>query len=151
MNRTMPVAPLVALGMVAAFTACGKKTPETAPTPVVNQDSLARERARQDSIAAAERARQDSLAALEKARQDSLAAAQSALAAARTALTAPVYFDFDQSELTETARAALDAKLPVLNANAAVRVRVAGNTDSRGSDEYNMALGQRRAAAAKRY
>jgi peptidoglycan-associated lipoprotein len=151
MNRTMRVAPLLVVGMVAAVTACNRNKPAPAPAPAVNQDSLARERARQDSIAAAERARQDSLAALEKSRQDSLAAAQSALAAARTAVTAPIYFDFDQSELTESARGTLDAKVPVLNANAGLRIRIAGNTDSRGSDEYNMALGQRRAAAAKRY
>ena len=32
-----------------------------------------------------------------------------------------------------------------------MRIRIAGNCDARGSDEYNLALGQRRAAAAKRY
>ena len=92
--------------------------------------------------------------------QDSLAAAQrraaelaraNALAAARAALAAPVYFDFERAELTAQATAALDAKIPVLNANAGVRIRIAGNCDARGSDEYNLALGQRRAAAAKRY
>jgi peptidoglycan-associated lipoprotein len=92
--------------------------------------------------------------------QDSLAAAQrraaelaraNALAAARAALAAPVYFDFEKAELTAQATAALDAKVPLLNANAGVRIRIAGNCDARGSDEYNLALGQRRAAAAKRY
>ena len=39
----------------------------------------------------------------------------------------------------------------MLTQNAAVKIRIAGHTDSRGSDEYNLALGQRRAAAAKRY
>jgi peptidoglycan-associated lipoprotein len=39
----------------------------------------------------------------------------------------------------------------VLNANPDTRIRIAGNTDERGSDEYNLALGQRRAAQAKRY
>ncbi|MFL5576530.1 MAG: peptidoglycan-associated lipoprotein Pal [Gemmatimonadaceae bacterium] len=153
MNRTTRVAPLVIAGMVAALTACPRRQPPVTPAPV-NQDSIDaanRERARQDSIAAADRARQDSLAALERARQDSLAAAQGALTATRNAVTAPVYFDFDQSELTDAARTTLDAKVPVLSANAGLRIRVAGNTDSRGSDEYNLALGQRRAAAAKRY
>ena len=41
--------------------------------------------------------------------------------------------------------------MPILTQNAAVKIRIAGHTDSRGSDEYNLALGQRRAAAAKRY
>jgi peptidoglycan-associated lipoprotein len=39
----------------------------------------------------------------------------------------------------------------VLQANAGMRIRIAGHTDEQGSDEYNLALGQRRAAAAKRY
>ena len=39
----------------------------------------------------------------------------------------------------------------MLNANPGLRLRIAGHTDERGSDEYNLALGQRRAAAAKRY
>jgi peptidoglycan-associated lipoprotein len=38
-----------------------------------------------------------------------------------------------------------------MTGNPSVRIRIAGHTDERGSDEYNLALGQRRAAAAKRY
>jgi len=75
-------------------------------------------------------------------------------AAARTAaatLTATVYFDYDKSDITDDTRAKLDAKVPILTNNAGVKIRIAGHTDSRGSDEYNLALGQRRAAAAKRY
>jgi len=45
----------------------------------------------------------------------------------------------------------LDAKLPILRANPNMRIRIEGNCDDRGSEEYNLALGQRRAAAAKRY
>ena len=71
--------------------------------------------------------------------------------AARNALTAVVYFDYDASDLTTDTRARLDAKLPVLTANPGIRLRITGHTDGRGSDEYNLALGQRRAAAAKRY
>ena len=45
----------------------------------------------------------------------------------------------------------LDRKAAVLAANPNVRLRIAGHADDRGSDEYNLALGNRRAAAAKRY
>ena len=92
---------------------------------------------------------QDSLAAAQRRAADAARAA--ALAAARAALTAPVYFDYEKAELTAQTTAALDAKIPVLNANPGIRIRIAGNCDARGSDEYNLALGQRRAAAAKRY
>ena len=66
-------------------------------------------------------------------------------------LTAMVHFDYDQSELRPGDRAILDAKVPILQANSGVMIRIAGHTDERGSDEYNLALGQRRAAAAKAY
>jgi peptidoglycan-associated lipoprotein len=81
--------------------------------------------------------------------RDSLARAASA--SARSALTAPIFFGFDRSDLNDSARTTLDAKVPVLQANPSVRLRIAGNADPRGSDEYNLALGQRRANSARRY
>ena len=71
--------------------------------------------------------------------------------AARAALTAVIYFDFDRSNIRQDAAGILDAKIPLLQANPEMRIRITGNTDTRGSDEYNLALGQRRAAAARRY
>jgi peptidoglycan-associated lipoprotein len=147
--------PAALLACAAVFAACSKPAPPPAPVaPPVNQDSINRARARQDSIDAAERARRDSIAAAERAAADAAARRErmaAMMATARNTLMAPVYFDFDKSDLTVAGKAALDAKLPLLNANASLRFRIAGNTDSRGSDEYNLALGQRRAAAAKRY
>lgn len=140
---------------VVALDACRKK-PVVAPTPAptVNQDSINAAnaaRARQDSIDA-ENARR---AAAERARQDSIAranaAASEAMNSMRSALTAVVHFNFDRSDILPEAQATLDAKLPVLQANPNVRIRIEGHADERGSDEYNMALGMRRATAAKRY
>jgi peptidoglycan-associated lipoprotein len=71
--------------------------------------------------------------------------------AARSALTAVIYFDFDRSNIRPDAATTLDAKIPYLQANPQMRIRIVGNTDTRGSDEYNLALGQRRAASARRY
>ena len=68
-----------------------------------------------------------------------------------TAITGPIYFDFDKSTIRPDAAATLDAKVPWLQANPGMRIRIEGNADERGSDEYNLALGQRRAASAKRY
>ncbi|MBA3405595.1 MAG: peptidoglycan-associated lipoprotein Pal, partial [Gemmatimonadaceae bacterium] len=67
------------------------------------------------------------------------------------AITAPIYFDFDKSDIRSDAAATLDRKVPWLQANPGMRIRIEGNADERGSDEYNLALGQRRAASAKRY
>jgi peptidoglycan-associated lipoprotein len=68
-----------------------------------------------------------------------------------SAITAPIYFDFDKSDIRTDAAATLDRKIPWLQANPGMRIRIEGNADERGSDEYNLALGQRRAASAKRY
>ncbi|HEX6535079.1 MAG TPA: peptidoglycan-associated lipoprotein Pal [Gemmatimonadaceae bacterium] len=140
--------PAVLIGIVA-LAACGKKqAPAPAPAPAPeNADSLAREQARRDSIARAEQARQDSIARAQAEADRQRAAREAAM----KALTQVIYFDFDSDVLSDEAKSALDAKIPVLNANTAVKIRIAGNTDERGSDEYNLALGQRRAASAKRY
>jgi peptidoglycan-associated lipoprotein len=68
-----------------------------------------------------------------------------------TKITGPIYFDFDKSTIRPDAAATLDQKIPWLQANPGMRIRIEGNADERGSDEYNLALGQRRAASAKRY
>jgi peptidoglycan-associated lipoprotein len=151
MTRSLRLAPLL-LVSAAVLTACPRRRPAAPPpTPTVNQDSIDAANRTRDSLAALDRARQDAIAARERARQDSIANAQRGLTEARNALTAAVLFDYDRSDITDEGRALLDAKVPIMSANRSVRVRVAGHTDSRGSDEYNLALGQRRAAAVKRY
>jgi len=133
---------------VSAAVACSHKPPATTPTPTgPNQDSINAENARRDSIARAEAARRDSIARAQ-ADADKMRAARDA---ATKALTQVIYFDFDSDALKDDARSTLDAKITILNATPDVKLKVAGNTDERGSDEYNLALGQRRAAAAKRY
>jgi len=67
------------------------------------------------------------------------------------AITGPIYFDYDKSDIRSDAAATLDRKIPWLQSNPGMRIRIEGNADERGSDEYNLALGQRRAASAKRY
>jgi peptidoglycan-associated lipoprotein len=130
-----------------------------APAPVVtpvsgpagpNADSARRaqeEAARRAAEDAARRRAADSASAAAAAARD----AAGAVASLRATLTATVHFDFDQSDLRAEDKALLDAKVPILQANTSVTIRVAGHTDERGSDEYNLALGQRRASAAKAY
>ncbi|MGP4864590.1 peptidoglycan-associated lipoprotein Pal [Psychrobacter sp. T6-5] len=66
-------------------------------------------------------------------------------------LQAVVYFAFDSSEITAQAASVLDQHVSLLNSNPAAGVVIAGHTDERGSREYNMALGERRAQAARNY
>lgn len=149
-TRALPV--VLALFSVAVLDAC-RRTPPPAAEPLV--DTAAIRIAREDSI----RREQDRLAeARRQFVQDSIARARAGEDAMRrdsemlrSVVTSPIGFDFDRSDLRDDARAALDAKIPILLANSNVTVRVSGHADERGSSEYNLALGQRRAATAKRY
>jgi peptidoglycan-associated lipoprotein len=62
-----------------------------------------------------------------------------------------VFYDFNRSNLKPDARATLDRQAAWLAKYASVNVQVAGNCDDRGTEEYNLALGQRRANAAADY
>jgi len=63
----------------------------------------------------------------------------------------PIYFDFDQSLIRNDAKPVMKANAAWLKANPKAKVRIEGNCDERGTIEYNQALGQRRATAAKKY
>ncbi len=60
-----------------------------------------------------------------------------------------VYFDFDESVLKRDSLPVVERQGPYLAHNAALKIRIEGNTDERGGSEYNLALGQRRAEAVK--
>jgi peptidoglycan-associated lipoprotein len=134
---------LLMLLTAAAFAvACGGRSapeepapePTTAPAPTPApepvDDSAERERLERERLAreAAERARTVS-----------------------ADLAAMINFDYDQATVRSADQETLDRKAAILVANPGVRIRISGHADERGSDEYNLALGNRRAAAAKRY
>lgn len=62
-----------------------------------------------------------------------------------------VYFDFDQASLTEQARASLTHNAEFLQQYPTLRIRIEGHCDERGTTEYNLALGDRRANTVKEY
>lgn len=62
-----------------------------------------------------------------------------------------IHFDFDQYTLTPQARDILAETAAYLNSHPETKVTIEGYCDERGSDEYNLALGERRALAAKSY
>jgi peptidoglycan-associated lipoprotein len=63
----------------------------------------------------------------------------------------PVYFDFDQSFIRADAKEIMKANAEWLKAHPQARIKIEGNCDERGTREYNQALGQRRAATAKKF
>ena len=62
-----------------------------------------------------------------------------------------MYFDLDSAVIRDDGRPVLDAQAAWLLRNKALAVTVAGNCDERGTEEYNLALGNRRAVSASSY
>ena len=63
----------------------------------------------------------------------------------------PIYFDFDKFNVRVDQRARIEEDADFLKQRLSVRIRIEGNCDERGTNEYNMALGERRARSAKKY
>ena len=135
--RTFVVTALAAVLFVGA---CKKEPPPPPPGPTGPTaaelaeaqriaDSIAREAARLEAELAAQRA------------------AEEALRRARAVLTERVHFDYDMSEIRPDAEQVLRSKVEILRASPNVRIRIEGHCDERGSNEYNDALGNRRAQA----
>ena len=62
-----------------------------------------------------------------------------------------VYFDLDKSDLNDSAKAALQKDASYLNKWTSIKITVEGHADARGTNEYNLALGDRRASAVRDY
>lgn len=135
----------------ATLIGCHRKAAQAPAPKRINTDSLLREQARLDSIARADAARAAAAAAATAAANAGPPTDAPVTPREKTALAATIYFDFDESALTDDARSAVEAKAPVLLRHPNMRIRIAGHTDAQGSDEYNLALGLRRAAETKKY
>lgn len=106
-----------------------------------------------DSVSAAETRRLRAANAALLALRDSLRnAPEPGMTAAEMAtMEARIHFAFDKSVLTDSARTILDQKVLVFRANPEMTISIVGHTDIAGTDTYNLALGTRRAEAAKAY
>jgi peptidoglycan-associated lipoprotein len=126
------------LGLVVCLTvalgACSSTKPkETEPTPPPNQIST-------------EPSAQTTPIDTSLTTPSELAAAEAAMLRQNV-----IHFDYDRSDIRDSDRAVLDAHGRYLAANPGVSVRLEGHADERGSREYNLALGERRAQAVERY
>jgi len=128
--------------------ACGGDPPPPPPPPPgPDQDSLQRV---QDSLAAAA-AEARRRAEEEAARRAAEAERQRAIREAREVLMERVFFDYDESDIRDDAAASLRRKVEILRASPQVELRIEGHADERGSTEYNMALGNRRAESVRQF
>ena len=103
-----------------------------------------------DEAAAAAAAAAEAARAAEQAAASAASTEERRMTEAAAAVGNVFYFEFDSSTLTPQAREALDAHIALLKSNDR-SVRLEGHTDERGTREYNMALGERRANAVRDY
>jgi peptidoglycan-associated lipoprotein len=127
---------VIPLSLVAGLMACSgaKPTPDASATKA------------EDKPTVAEAARPA------PANDSNMAQGQAELERAMEALrNVSVFFEFDSATLSSEAKDKLSTVGTILAKYPDLKVRVEGNCDERGSEQYNLALGQRRADAAKRY
>jgi peptidoglycan-associated lipoprotein len=136
LNCTMMTLALVGLLLSAG---CAKK-PLADTMPAVDQPDAA---AQTDSIGTIQDA----------ALEDAAASEQQAMTDETTLVVAleTIHFAFDQHTLTTESREILSQNAVLLQTNPKLNIDIEGHCDERGSDEYNLALGARRAQAARDY
>jgi peptidoglycan-associated lipoprotein len=164
----------IALSLVAFSVGCGgTKNVKQETTPVVDTSADDEAKARAALKAAQEKAAKEAAekAAKEKAAKEAAekAAKEAAEKAAREKAEAAaaaerllqenlkafesenIYFDYDLADLKPEAQTILEKKAKFLTDNTSYSIRIEGNCDERGTNEYNIALGDRRADAAKKF
>jgi len=120
------------------LSACRREAPPppAPPAPAAAGPNLDSLRAYEDSV----RRAQEEAARLAAERER-------AVANARAILEQRVHFDYDESTIRSDTEQVLRQKVEILRASPAVQIRIEGHADERGSVEYNLALGNRRAQA----
>jgi len=156
----------IALSLITLGAASCAKKEVKVETPVVDTSAADAEKARQKAEAEAKaraeaeaKAKADAAAkakaeadAAAKAKADAEAAAQKLLQDQVNAVESEkIYFDYDKADLKPEAQSTLEQKAKFLQANPAYALSIEGNCDERGTNEYNLALGERRADAAKKF
>jgi peptidoglycan-associated lipoprotein len=127
----------------ATLGACKKDVPPPPPPPPAELPDTVGDG--QQALDAQNRA--DSIRAAREAEE----ARQREVQRVMSVLTAMVFFEYDQSSLTPEGERLLRDKSTILRDNPEVRIRVEGHADERGSTEYNVALGNRRAESVVRF
>jgi peptidoglycan-associated lipoprotein len=148
LEQTMKIRSAVSILLIVGFTAgCGKKTPPVArpaPPPPATAAAAARPPSPPEPVA------EPTIVPPEPVPNDSISSA-SIDDLNRSSPLKPVFFDYDSAELAAAAITALTEDATVLKRYPTWTVTIEGHCDERGSAEYNLALGERRAVAARTY
>jgi len=141
---------LVLVLFAAAVAACGKKTPPVARAVPPPTSAAAAPVAAPRPPAPPEPVPDPTVVPPEPVREDAIASA-SLDDLNRNSPINPVFFEYDSSDITSEAQAILDANAAALKKYSSWTITIEGHSDERGTAEYNLALGERRAVAARAY
>ena len=133
---------------------CGRQAGSVAPEPVADDmmTSEETEAGGMDAMSEADMLAERDMLAEEQARQaEALRQAEMAEKAAAAFVNEDVYFAFDSSFIDAEAERILAQKATWLQDNAGASVQIEGHCDERGTSDYNLALGERRANAVQQY
>ena len=145
----MRIKDLLVPGLAAAL-ALGACSSDPAPPPAPTGPTAAElAQRRADSIAAAEAADAARRRAEQEAADREREGQDRERREARSNLEEMVNFEYDESGITDEAEQILRRKIPILRNSSTVRLRMEGHADERGSTEYNLALGSRRAESVR--
>jgi peptidoglycan-associated lipoprotein len=148
MKAARSIATLVASAALVTAVACGKKTPPVArPAPPPPTTTAATP---PGPPAPPEPAREPVSVPAEPVRDDAISSASLDDLNKNSPLK-PVYFELDSSDLSTANQKALDDNAALLKRYPSWAVTIEGHCDERGTAEYNLALGERRAIAARAY
>ena len=131
---------------------CAKKQVQVSEgVQPTTEEAKEAEKARPEEVKKAEVTDLAKEEAARKARLEEIKLAQRLAEEVRVFESQNIYFDFDKSDLKPPAKAILKKKADWLRRNPSYRVRIEGHCDERGTNEYNLALGERRAYSAKKF
>jgi peptidoglycan-associated lipoprotein len=139
---------LVVLAFTCLAVACGGKNPPVArPTPPAAGPTAS---AAGNVPAPPEPVREPTIVPPEPVRADTISSA-TLDDLNRNSPLKPVFFEYDSAELTATGQAVLNENAGLLKRNSSWTITIEGHCDERGTAEYNLALGERRAVTARAY
>jgi len=168
MKRNLIIAVLVVFAFSSVFllSSCAKKqvvteekqvkAPPKEVAKVEEEKPAVKEVKEEEGVKKEEEAKLEKLKELEMAKQreaEAKVAEEKAWQERRIAKVEAesIYFDFDKSFIKLEYRAVLQAKAEFLKDNPNIHIRIEGNCDERGTNEYNLALGERRANSAAKF
>jgi peptidoglycan-associated lipoprotein len=133
---------LVVIPGLLCIASCAKKAVKVEPAEVQDEAAI------KAAAEAAERAKQEEVARQRAIEEQAM---REKMAARNMFINENIHFDFDKYNLLPLARQILQRKAEWLRNNPNVSVIIEGHCDERGTNEYNLALGDRRAESAKTY